>query len=80
MIIKSAAIKTSDGFIITGKNHSECFKEAIDKHPTRGAVQGFITDMNWFVDRRVALDIANHAGQIKHKHPPLNILLSEDLK
>ena len=44
----------------------------------RGAEQGFITETYTFVDRKLALKIAKHYNQIKHKHPPKDELLSEE--
>ena len=41
--------------------------------------QGFLTTKMRFVLRREALMIAKREGQIVKKHPPEDILLSEDL-
>lgn len=41
--------------------------------------QGFLTNLNRFVDRKEALEIAKSAEQIIHKHNPQDELLSEDL-
>ncbi len=44
------------------------------------AIQGFVTENGFFVDRKVGLSIAEHFHQINKKHRPLNQLMSEDLK
>ena len=46
----------------------------------RNALQGFVTENGYFVNRDEGLLIAKHFNQICIKHQPLNILLSEDLK
>ncbi len=46
----------------------------------RNAKQGFVTENGYFVDRELGLLIAEHFNQINRKHPPEDILLSEDLK
>lgn len=71
----AAVIVNTDLF--TGANHSVCLKKL--KSATQ---QGFIASdyiSSRFVDRKEALEIAIVAGQTIHKHPPMNILLSEDL-
>lgn len=75
--IRYAAVKVNTN-IFTGKNHHECFK----KLKATDHQQGFLADQysgSRFVGRKEALEIAVAAGQIIHKHPPMNILLSEDL-
>ena len=75
-IIASALRK--DNRIYTGKTHADCFiQEPLGV--LRNAEQGFLTDNNVFVNRVMALKIAKHYKQIKHKHTPYNQLLSEDL-
>ena len=44
------------------------------------AQQGFVTENGYFVDRELGLLIAKNYKQIESKHPPLDQLLSEDLK
>ena len=64
--------------IYTGKTHADCFIQE-DKGSLIHAEQGFVTESGDFVDREVALIIANYYSQVKHKHPPENILMSEDM-
>lgn len=64
--------------IYVGKTHSECFIQK-PKGVLINAEQGFVTEKNKFVDRKVALCIAKFYKQIKYKHPPYDILMSEDL-
>ena len=46
----------------------------------RSATQGFVTENGFFVDREAGLLIAEHFDQIDIKHPPIDKLMSEDLK
>lgn len=46
----------------------------------RDAVQGFVTENGYFVDRNVGLQIAIYYNQIESKHGSSNELYSEDLK
>ena len=46
----------------------------------RNAVQGFVTENGYFVDREIGLSIAEYFNQINIKYPPIDRLLSEDLK
>lgn len=46
----------------------------------RNAIQGFVTENGYFVDRELGLSIAEYFNQINIKHPPVDRLLSEDLK
>ena len=46
----------------------------------RKAIQGFVTENGYFVDRELGLSIAEYYNQINTKHPPIDRLLSEDLK
>lgn len=75
--IDKAALR-KDGKIYTGKNHAQCFIQE-PKGVLRDAEQGFLTVNNIFVDRILGLKIANYFNQIKFKHPPENLLFSEDL-
>lgn len=75
--IIAAAIR-KDNVIYKGKTHSDCLIQR-PKGELRNAEQGFLTENNIFVDRKVALKIAKHYKQILYKHPPKNILFSEDL-
>jgi hypothetical protein len=75
--IETAALR-NERKIYKGKNHAQCFL-AEPYGVLRCAEQGFVTEKGVFVGRRKAYRIAKHYNQIKHKHPPLNKLLSEDL-
>ena len=46
----------------------------------RNAIQGFVTENGYFVDRELGLSIAEYFNQINIKHPPIDKLMSEDLK
>lgn len=80
--IKCAATRHGD-HIIAGAYHGDCLRiaqEADFPRADRDRGQGFLTTKMRFVLRKEALMIAERAGQIEKKHPPTNILLSEDLK
>ena len=80
--IKCAAIRCGD-HIIAGPYHGECLRianEAGFERPDHKFGQGFLTTNMRYVLRKEALMIAEREGQIVKKHPPLDILLSEDLK
>ena len=80
--IKCAATRHGD-HIIAGSYHGECLKiagEAGFERADHGTGQGFLTTEMRFVGRIEALEIAKREKQIVKKHPPLDILLSEDLK
>jgi len=51
-----------------------------EKGVLRNAIQGFVTENGYFVDRETALVIAEKYNQINTKYPPEDNLLSEDLK
>lgn len=46
----------------------------------RYAIQGFVTEYGYFVDRETGLYIAKNFNQINVKYPPKDKLVSEDLK
>ena len=46
----------------------------------RNALQGFVTENGYFVDRKTGLLIAEYFNQINIKHSPIDELMSEDLK
>ena len=46
----------------------------------RNEKQGFVTENGYFVNRKLALLIAQYYDQINYKHNPYNELNSEDLK
>ena len=80
--IKCAATVHGD-HIIAGENHAECLRIAhaagFEKADHKMG-QGFLTTNMRFVLRREALMIAEREEQIVKKHPPIDVLLSEDLK
>lgn len=97
MIIASA-IKLNDGRIFVGSRHGDCYAKmkelGVPKEDcNNGAIQGFINDYLYFLDRTEAYYIAFKNGQCgKHEynencHPDLKvkkedwkpILISEDL-
>ena len=67
-----------NNMLYIGANHAECLKKA-PKGMLKNAEQGFLTDNQIFVDRKLALKIAKHYKQIIKKHPPYNELMSEDM-
>lgn len=70
------------GFVICGHRHHNCFNimsilsNDIKKHIKYEKEQGFITNLNRFVDRKEGAEIAYKAGQTKTL---LTRLYSEDL-
>jgi len=84
-----------DGFVVTGRRHHNCYATlaAIEKSidlqerikqlitKTDRDRQGFVTNLNRFVDRKEGYQIALNAGQLIHNmHDKSNpILISEDL-
>jgi hypothetical protein len=77
--IDKAAILGPNGRIYTGEAHAFIFtQEPIGV--LRDCPQGFVTTEGRFVDRVEGLAIAIANNQIVHKHPPYELLLSEDLK
>ncbi len=78
--IRNAAIR-QDGVFVEGEHHAACLRKLADwKINHIGAEQGFVTTHERFVGRVEALTIARAAGQVVHKHQPLDKLLSEDLE
>ena len=75
--IKCAALRKGNKIYI-GKCHADCFIQE-SKGILRDAEQGFITEDNVFVSRKLALQIANYYNQIICKHSPEDELFSEDL-
>lgn len=75
--IVSAALR-KDNKVYRGRTHADCFIQR-PKGELVNAEQGFVTTTGKFVNRKLALKIAIHYNQIKHKHPPEDKLLSEDI-
>lgn len=76
-MIKYAAIKRSDGVIVTDKHHAECIKKSPFGTCKAGSLQGFLTSDGRFVERDEAGKIAWEAGQLKSK--PKKPFLSEHI-
>lgn len=75
-----SCIRTETRDFFTGKNHAECLakiQKAGLSHFNR--LDGFMTNLSRFVDRKVGLKIAEEAKQIIKKHAPYDQLMSEDL-
>ena len=77
-VVTHAAVKTTCGKIIHGRDHASCFMKgkALGFEMGRlGIDQGFATNKRTFVDREIAANIAYRAGQIDKK---TNLLFSEN--
>lgn len=82
--IDAAAIRLSDGVVVAvarpGRHHDVIRKVKEQNLNLRQAVQGFLIDLNRFVDREEAFKIASSAGQIiRNKPKAITWLYSEDL-
>lgn len=75
-IVSAALLKNN--VIYKGITHADCFIQR-PKGELVNAKQGFVTANGKFVDRVLALKIAKHYNQIKYKHPPEDMLFSEDI-
>ena len=74
-----AALLYNDCIYMSKKGHYAIFPmEPIGV--LRNAIQGFVTENGYFVNRELGLSIAEYFNQINIKHPPIDKLLSEDLK
>lgn len=84
-MIYQAAIKYPELGVVTlprPARHHDIIRAVHEKHEisTKGsAVQGFITDTDEFVNRKIACQIAYGYNQIIKKHGPKDLLFSEDL-
>lgn len=74
----------TSGLVICGRRHHNCFTtlkalslNTFENISKNNIYQGFITNLNNFVDRRCAYNIALQAEQIKEKEN--KYLISEDL-
>ena len=73
------------GFVICGRRHHNCFAImgsllGIGNYDKNKIVQGFVTSLDRYVDRKEGLVIAMAAKQIrKQKQTPEDVLISEDL-
>jgi hypothetical protein len=78
-LIKHAAIKTKEGWIMMGKQHADCYHTATHAGLdacTKVDSQGFVTNKGRYVNRKEGGEIAFKAGQIDK---PTSMLFSEDL-
>lgn len=78
---KEMPINIIEGFVATGRRHSNCFKTLsliFDSETVQHfeCEQGFLTSSNYFVTRKEAAEIAFQAGQVKDQS---HTLISEDL-
>lgn len=80
-----AAVKTTDGLIVRGHRHRDCFESIARKGKNMSKdfdSQGFITSKNRYVDREEGFIIQVNSG-IKSANPEgynsLHLLFSEDL-
>ena len=81
--IKSAAIYfAAEGQVLEGSNHAECFQKAkqLNYCRTRLDLRGFVTESGSFLNEFEALNVAKQAGQVPHKYPPTDRLISKDLE
>lgn len=76
-------INCDRGLVVTGHRHGQCMWTMGSLTGLRSVVvevgdyeQGFLTNLNRFVDRQEGATIAKAAGQCDHK---VNTLYSEDL-
>lgn len=78
------AIKGNTGYVVCGRRHHNCFHTSAILDPKRSFVkyeadQGFITNLDRFVSRIEAAEIAFLSGQIKERTSHPTGLFSEDL-
>ncbi|MBR4693425.1 MAG: hypothetical protein IKQ06_06135 [Bacilli bacterium] len=74
-----AALKKDNNIYMSRLGHHAIFPME-EKGVLRNAIQGFVTENGFFVDRKTGLEIAEYYNQIENKHNPIDELLSEDLK
>ena len=85
MPLLSYAPKNVDkGIVFCGQRHHQCIYQMVvitgkAQHEMGEEVQGFLTNINRFVDREEAYKIAIESGQIKEGKYHDNRLFSEDL-
>lgn len=82
--VLEAAMKMPDGEIFRGKRHNDCITAAAstgryEKPVTEGAVQGFWTSAERFVDREQGARVALENKQIRWLNYSSTLLFSEDL-
>jgi len=70
----------SVGYVLCGRRHHNIItlhKDLTGKNSV-GALQGFISSRDKFLNREEAVIVAHNAGQLEYSHSP-KILVSEDL-
>jgi hypothetical protein len=77
-------VNLESGVCVSGLNHAQCIHITNSLLGTKlfeqgEHIQGFLTSLNRFVDRKEGLKIAIEQNQIIFKHGSENILFSEDL-
>ena len=75
-------INCSTGVVLLGLSHAQIIWKRVNLGLSREDVegeQGFITNLNRFVDRKEAMRIAVNAKQLKDGLYPTRLLYSEDL-
>ena len=78
-LIKHAAVKATNGMILLGKCHADCFYQGSNiglKMSSKATDQGFFTNKGRYVDRTEGAKIAVTSGQVIK---PCSFLFSEDL-
>lgn len=82
-VIKHAACKTTNGMILLGKCHADCFYQAKNiglQIQKKSSAQGFVTNKGRYVNRLEAAIIAKKAKQLDPKDKrKVTALLSEDI-
>jgi lactam utilization protein B len=82
-VIKHAACKATNGMILLGKCHADCFYQARNiglKIQKKSSAQGFYTNKGRYVDRIQAAIIAKKAKQLDpNDKRKVVALLSEDI-
>lgn len=80
--VKSAAVRTAKGVVVTGLNHADCLRQLPMQRDRVHEVQGFVTQDDTFVSRRDAYEIAERFNQLiaTPSRPDLRILFSEDIQ
>lgn len=82
--IKHAAVKATNGMVLLGKCHADCFYQGQNigmKMSSKSDDQGFFTNKGRYVNRKTAARIAKRAKQLdpKDKSRKVSYLLSEDI-
>lgn len=83
-IIKHAAVKATNGMILLGKSHADCFWQGKNiglEMSSKSDDQGFVTSKGRYVNRKIAARIATKAKQLDQSDKKRKViaLLSEDI-